>query len=345
MKSDSPGRDGFAMAMVVFFLFAIGVAGAAGYQLVSLEWDLSTQGKEGDLAFAVADAGLERYVGEHIGRPVDSVTYAIGAGTATIRVRKLLEVDSATDLYLLRSVGEVTDARWSDSPARRTVGQHALLHRAPVGIHAALLTTVGNVRVRAGGRIDGEDDASSSDCSAGGLYDLPGIMNTGTYSDQGGGDVDGSPDHVRIQPAAAVIDSARVRWDVLESSSFPVPHDGSPPDWAGVAADSFPVVRATADLSAGSAWAGQGVLIVPGALSIQSGFEWKGIILAGEVSNLGSGGGSPRIDGIVVGGLDGQGGSFEMRGTRLRYDSCHALAANASLAYFEPVPGTWHDGL
>ena len=63
MDSESKRQDqrgGFVMAVVVFFLFAIGIAGAAGYQLVQLEAVLSTQGKDSEEALSVAAAGLER---------------------------------------------------------------------------------------------------------------------------------------------------------------------------------------------------------------------------------------------------------------------------------------------
>ena len=60
-------RGGFVMVMVVFLLFAVAVAGATGYQLVSAEAALASGAGEAQEALAAARAGLERYVGEHIG--------------------------------------------------------------------------------------------------------------------------------------------------------------------------------------------------------------------------------------------------------------------------------------
>jgi hypothetical protein len=332
------------MAVVVFFLFAIGMASAAGYQLVRLEGDLATQGRDSDEALSVAAAGLQRYVGEQLGVPADSVTYVIGGGTALIRSRKLVEVDSVTDVYLIRSTGTVVDARFSDSKAVRTVSQQALLHKDPIGIHAALMVAAGRVEARNGAEVSGYDHATSSDCSVGGLYDVTGVVNTGSTRTRGGSVIEGAPDSERFGGFNAIYDSAKVRWDVLESSSFAVKHDGSPPRWSTIPSDSFPVVRATDNLRGNYSWSGQGVLIVPGRFSVSWLFYWKGVILAGSLGDLSSWG-LARIEGIVIAGLDGAQGRVRLnRNVDILYNSCYAMDAAASIAYLEPLANTWLAG-
>lgn len=342
-------RDGFAVAVVVFLLFAIAVAGATGYQIVRLEAELASQGREGEVALSVASAGLQRYLGEQVGVPADSASYVIGDGTAAVVSRKLAEVDSVTDLYVLSSVGTVVDSRWPDSPARRTVRQHALLRKDPVGIHAALTVAAGNVRLRSNATVDGDDEANPGDCTNGGFFDRAGIGNTGSYNATGNASVDGSPDHIQLGSYAAIMDSVKVRWDVLQSSSFPIAHDGSPPNWASIPADSFPLVRATQDLQGNFSWSGRGVLIVPGEFTVSNFFSWNGIILAGSLGDLEGGRffgfNLVNIHGLVIGGLDGSQGSVELRKVNLDYNSCYAMSASESLAYLEPVEGTWYEGL
>ena len=57
-------RGGFALGLVVLLLFAIGVAGAVGFQVVQVESQLSNQAREMNLALSVAEAGLKRFLGE-----------------------------------------------------------------------------------------------------------------------------------------------------------------------------------------------------------------------------------------------------------------------------------------
>lgn len=340
------GRGGFAVVVVVFLLFAVAIAAAVGYQVVQLEGELATQHRDATRARTVAQAGLERYLGEHLGVPADSVVYLVSGDTAMITTRKVAEVDSVTDLYLIRSAGRVADVRWGGAPASRTVSQYALLHKDPIGIHAALLAAVNVVQVRNGGQVDGRDQASPTECSVGGAYDQAGIMNLVDVNDSPGGQVWGSPDEIQLADFDAVLDSARLRWDVLQDPSFPVEHDGSPPSWWSLPSDSFPVVRASENLTGDFLWSGQGVLIVPGEFDVGWYFRWEGIVLAGSLdSQLRTFFGGSGIEGMLIGGLDGQQGSVQIRSFDIEYHSCNALAASASLAYFEALEGGWWEDL
>lgn len=341
-RGDPEARGGFVVAVVVFVLFAVGMVATISYQLVRLEAELARQQAEGAAALAGAVAGLERYAGAQYGVPADSVEYVIAGTPVTVTARKVAEVDDVTDLYHLRSEGRVEDVRWTDSPARRVAQQYALLHEDPLGLQAALLVSSDFVRVRNGGRVDGRDASNPSDCSGGGSSDAIGLANTGSYDTSGGGQVRGSPAWVALAGFEAVYDSAGVRWDVLSDAGFAIRDDGSPPDWGTVAADSFPVVRAAGDLAANSSWDGRGVLIVPGTLTLSGRFRWEGIILAGELGDLSQPG--SRIQGIVVGGLNGAQGDVEIRQVDIRYHSCNAEAAASSIAYLELLPGTWTEG-
>ena len=70
---------------------------------------------------------------------------------------------------------------------------------------------------------------------------------------------------------------------------------------------------------------GRGVLIVKGNFSAEAGFQWNGILLAGHIVDTPN---NYRIDGIVVGGLDGNGTTTAYRdGTHIDYHRCYAFQA------------------
>lgn len=341
-RNGGSDRGGFVMAIIVFIIFAVGLAGTVAYQLVRLEAELAGQGRDSERALSIARAGLERFVGAHYGHPPDSTDFVIGSGTAVILTRKLATLDSVTDLYHIQSVGLVVDSRWTASPTRRVVNQHALLHKDPVGMHAALMIPAGNVHAQNSARVDGDDQATSSDCSVGGLYDRAGVANTGTATTQGDGLILGSPPHVSFGTFDAVVDSARVRWDVLTNAGFSIKHDGAPPDWATVAPDSFPVVRVPGNVSPPAGWSGRGVLIVGGVLHLETAFTWEGIILAGSLGTVNNN--SVVIRGLLITGLNAPQNDALIRLARIYYHSCNALAASASIAYLEPLERTFFEG-
>ena len=133
MRSPTRGdRSGFVLMLVVLMLFAISLAAATGYEMVRSEFLLSAQNRDGQQALSVARAGLQRFLGEHVGHISDTVRYAVGDGIATVTARKLYERDADNHLYYIRSEGTlddlrnpqgtVTNLRSQGVPTRRTVG-------------------------------------------------------------------------------------------------------------------------------------------------------------------------------------------------------------------------------
>ena len=325
-----PARDerGFVMVMVVMLLFAVAVAGLTGYQLVAAEADLASSAEESAIALAAARAGLQRYVGEHIGTPGDTVTYVIDDATVSVRQRRLLEIDDDTELYLLEAVGEMADPRFPGSPARRTIRQYARLHKMPVNPVAALTAIAFEVDIEPDAVIHGNDHCGSDN--------IHGIANTG-YLDDDGGALNGlNPQQFDVGNIAAFFDSVAVRWEALADPNFPIPFDGDWPDFSGLPPDSFPVVRVNGNLNAGNARDGRGLLIVTGALTVSSGFDWDGIILAGSSPFLDPSSGNANIRGMMVIGLDGSPQfELELDDTEIHFCYDFARAANRSIAYFE----------
>ena len=344
-------RRGFALAMVVFLLFTVAVAGATGYQVVSSEFALARQNRDGQQALAVARAGMSRYLGESVGSVADTVLYAIGNGVATVTAKRVLRQDSLSYLYYIESTGEVDDIRTPLLPARRTVGTYAWHRMSPIRLKGAVWVSGGATTLGGGfgygATVSGSDAATTSDCSGGGTAGVRGLVKgSGTWSVSSGSALTGpAPTTSTYSGYAAYYDTVGVRWDILSSASFPVDFDGTPPNWGSIPADSFPIVRKQGTLNADWTWSGRGVLIVTGTLNFAStwdpsspSFSWDGIVLAGALGNMSSLD-YPAIRGMLIGGLNAANGNARIRGD-IRYHSCNAYKANRSLSYLEVVDNT-----
>jgi hypothetical protein len=332
-------RGGFVLALVVLLLFGIGVAGAVGYQVVLNEAVLSVQTNETQAALSIARAGLRRYVSKQVGVHDASVTYSIDGGDAVVTARLVAEVNSHESLYLLSSEGVYTDPTFTGSAARRTVHQYARKREVALN-HVAMLTQVtGDLHVEDDAHVDGQEEAGSSACAQASV-DIAGVMMGSGSLSIGSGDwpLEGDPDSVSLS-AAAALDSIGIDWALLSDTEFPVDFEDTWPSCA-LPADSFTVTRFNGNLTTPSSVCGQGVLIVTGNFTGGDGFQWNGILLAGYIDDPGSD--DYRIDGLAVGGLDGNGVTSTIRdNTHFDYHRCYAFEAGKILSHFEAEPGTW----
>jgi hypothetical protein len=334
---DDP-RGGFVLALVVLLLFGIGVAGAAGYQVVFGEALLSVHAKETQTALSIARAGLRAYIGKQIGVHEDTVTYSIAGGDAVVTARLVSEIDDFETLYLLGSQGVYTDPTFRGSAARRTVYQYAVKREVALN-HVAMLTQVtGDVYVEDNAHIDGNDDAASGACVQTSVDITAVIMGSGSLTIDSGDPIDGPNPEVVTLGAAAALDAIGIDWAVLSDPDFPVDYEDTWPSCA-LPADSFTVTRFNGNLTTPGSPCGQGVLIVTGNFTGGAGFQWNGILLAGHIVTTPN---NYRIDGLVVGGLDGSGtGTTLDDGTHIDYDRCFAFDAGKRLSHFEAVGSTW----
>lgn len=335
-------EGGFVLVMVVLVLFAISVAGAAGYLLVNTEFAMARYSGQGSEAATVARAGLHRFVAEQLGVMGDSVGYAIGNGVAMVTTRKLAELDPLNHLYFIRSEGTVDDPRMPGAPARRVIGAYAYFHPQPLQPLGAVVVAAAGGYVDDingnGAEVDGRDQNSRSDCSGAGGRPLPGIVALADAGRVNGGVLRGAPPGSNWSGGfPALYAAVGLRWDVLTDPSFPVDFDGVVPSFAALPADSFPVVRVSGYFNPGSSWSGRGVLIVDGELDAGTGFRWDGIVLAGSADDIQE----ADIRGMVIAGLDGLNTDADVywRGT-IRYYSCYVQAASESLSYLELIPNT-----
>lgn len=349
-RPGSGDRGGFALVMVVMLLLTVAVAGATGYQIVSAENELAKGGEAQMEALAVARAGLERYVGEHIGVPGATTTYAIGSGTAVVTQRKLVRVDTLTDVWMIQSVGTMPDPRYPTSPATRTVRQYARLYKRPVNQRAAVIWNSTNVRLRSPTTVNGSNGDNSWDtnypeptggCAQGVGGNVTGVASLAAPNVQGGATLSGGSK--TFSTMTQLLDTTAVSWSVLDNLTFPVPYDGSWPNFNAIPADSFPVIRVAGNISLDAADSGRGALIVTGNATMGTSFTWRGIIIAGSSSEMQAGFfgiGRSTICGMLVTGLDATQGRVNIQHTLIQYQEYAAVRANRSLAYFELLNGS-----
>lgn len=332
-------RRGFVLAVVVLMLFAISIMAMTGYLVVSSEFELSRGSGQGAEALTVARAGLERFVAEQLGAVDDTATYALGDGVAVVTSRKVMEQDSVTDLYYIRSEGTVDDVFTPGSPARRVVGAYAVHRRRPLPHYAAAMIGANRVDVEGVGEAHGQDSNSPVDCVGGGASGISGLIATLEVSEANGNDIQGFPQWQLWGGGwSEMRDSIRIRWDVLSDPEFPIEFENTLPNFASLPVDSFPVIRYTGWVNAG--WTGRGVLIVDGVFDPGSGFSWDGIIIAKHLDDTVEG----DVDGLLIAGIDEPNMySTVSLGALVHYHSCFVYAANESLSYLELLPNTVYE--
>lgn len=327
------------LSFVVFVLFAVSVAGMVGYLVVAAESSMARGSRDGASALAIARGGLERFVAEHVGALPDTVRYALGDGIAVITVSKVLERDSSTHVYRIRSEAAVSDRVTPDTPARRTVVAYATYHRRPVPHLAAVMIGADVIAVGEEGRIDGRNASRPNDCTGGNARNIVGAIAAVQVSSDSPPDVRGRPaSEIWAGGWAEMRDSLGLRWDVLSDPEFPAEFENVMPDFGSLPPDSFPLVRYSGGMNSGVS--GRGVLIVDGVFDPASSFRWEGIVLARHINDVVHG----RVDGLLFGGIaePNMHSSIDFE-AEVTYYACNVYAANESIAYLELMPGTIHE--
>lgn len=335
-------EGGFALAVVMVLLFAIGVAAATSYQTVRTEASMSVSAKQGSEALTAARAGLERFLAEQRDALPVERTYAFGDARAVVTPRLIRATPYWKQRYLIKSVGTFVDPRIPGDAAERIVYQMVDHHRAGLDVRGALMSPSTHVDIEYSPTyVSGVDLATSSDCGVAPAPDIAGVVAGGDIHIRDGASVDGSPVSVSYPGSAATLDSLGLDWSVMTDPDFPVEHDGSWPDFGSIPSDSFPAVRYWGDFYGYYYMSGRGLLIVTEDLRFYDGFAWDGIILANDMLNV-TEDRSFQVHGLVVPGMDGVGEEFDYRaGGEIQYHSCNVLAAGKTLAHLEPVEGTW----
>ncbi|MEX2527680.1 MAG: hypothetical protein WEA09_08595 [Gemmatimonadota bacterium] len=334
-------RQGFTLAVVVFLLFAIGVAAATGFQVAASEQAMAMHSSDGARARAVAEAGLGLFVGEHVGMvvPTDTV-YNLDGGTATITAWRVSDVAAWDPVYAISSRGEVLDPRFASAPAVRVVREFHALRRVPI-VPLGAFTHSGWV-ISQGADVSGHDEASPGECFGAGASIAGIAVGTGFFNL--GGSISGSPNVWNLGSQANLWNALEmIPWTALIHPEFPVDYE-NPAAWPTPLPGVYPSIRWNGNLAATQARSGRGVLIVDGFLNLQDDFEWDGVILARGMYSPASSI-DFEIEGMLVVGLAGAPSATWLRSGEIEYNSCQVRAAMQRLAYFQPVASSWWEAL
>lgn len=332
----TPGRPradgGFALLVVIFLLFAVGVAATAAYQVVFTEHRQSGFSTDAERAQIIAEAGLNRFIGEAASGIPDDADYFLDDGEAQVSARRILHLGPWAEMYRVHSVGRVTDPRLFDAPAVREAARYARFRAPPFNVLAPFVTTAEAVTVQADFVVDGEDLAppgGSGSCrqSQDGWEPMFDLVAGGGVSGAGsGGLVVPTPPW---NPGEVLAALQAPSWAALSDPDYPVDCEG-PPNSCSFPAGTFPVYRVLGNFNANNLQSGEGVLIVTGTLGLQANFQWDGIILSGGITSTVDAD-NMVVRGLVLVGLAAPPPSVELMRGSFRFHSCNVAEAGRSM--------------
>lgn len=315
---------GYALLGALLALVVLSLLAAAGLLLTSVEVDVAGSHREAAEALLRAEAGLGRAFAETLGAPPSSRLLPVPGGTAEVAAELLVRFEDGRPLYRLRSRSR------SPGGELREVERLAVA-LPPLGpVPAALTAPHGVSGGGAEARVSGLDRAPTGGCEraprdAAGVSVLP-----GGAAEMTAGRVEGTPPvRETTYPTEPAMEEGAAVVDRL----------------LALAAAAGPVVAVAAGARIGSAASGSGVLVSPGALVMEDGFRWEGVVVAGGALSLrgapvvhgavlaGVGTGSDSLSGAA--GVDLGGGAVE-----IAYDRCRVEAALLAAARLVPVRGT-----
>ena len=358
---------GFALPLTLFVVALITVMLSASFVRVRNEHRISESSGDMLTALAVAQTGLQSYVGTvnfdgcyRAIRPLDgdSVRINVQGGYADVVATVVKKpVDSLTPwMYVVRSTGYVIDPTQGTEPqARRTVAQFAHWQRNYIRVLAAYTAANGFTNLKTSvGELSGADQAP------GGCEDpqvpalrvpsgeapatwMPGLDSIQDYATSGL-----SPVVVTGGNGTDVANATGIDWVATITG-------GIVPDYDYIRLWDFdyPVmlVEGDATLNCISGDLGFGLLIVTGELYITGTggdcIYWYGVILVGDEADFDAS--EQLVDGMIVSGLNEQTGGTPILGDvdgddlDIDYDSWYVRRALASLAGFAPIGNAWVD--
>lgn len=357
MTSPSGNQRGAALPLAILVIVVLFIGAATGFMRVSSE-RRSTANQEGEIdAFALAQAGLSRYMAFASAPPaatLDTAITGLPGGTDSIFVRRIRAAGAGLPaLYIVSSSGVSTAAKRFDAltpAARRTVAQFAVWQPGTMSVLSAWTSITGLHKNGGSGTISGTDQCGVSPPVAGVAVPTTAVNGNPGYDQNGGSSVpSGSP---AIAYPAAIADSfapkVKIDWNGIVYGGAITPNYSltSTAGWPS-SFTSWPTIKVTASsLGLGPGNSGSGLLIVTGDLTTSGSFSWNGVILTGGTLTSN---GNNTIQGAVVSGLNVQLGMAVPTGDvgngnkTIQYNSCNVSAALAGLGSLVPIRNAWAD--
>lgn len=362
MNARIENRNGFALATAILALVVVGALVTAGFYAAQQEGRVGTSNAQSDLAFYIADQGVQDALGNvrkadvrklALGSKIDrSGSVTVGARTVGTYATTIRSVGAASDsVFFIESTGTVTQGgRYAG--ATRRLGMLVRTLRFSVPKTQALMA-FGGINLRGAASINGVDQQPSawpsSDCDSlaateagvlakdastvtGKTENIVGdpaieedtSMTKGQFLDYGDLDYDNLKSMATIVFGTASLKPLPAYKANGDCDSSVQTNWGEPKNSADKCYDYFPVVYASGDLTVGGNGYGQGILLVDGNLTISGGFEFYGIIIVLGSINQDRGSGNAELHGVVMTMNDANIDEYnELKGTPvLQFSTC-----------------------
>jgi hypothetical protein len=355
-------RAGFALPVAVLVIGFVTAGVVAAFARTAAEVRTVDNWNAQTTAFAVAQAGLERYVARGRITPADTIMKLTG-GETRVRATLMRPASAVNDtaVYLIRS--EATTAGGNGiPPGRRTVAQFAYKLRGKMQVMSAWTSLSGIHKNGTAGDISGDDYCSDAE--------IPAVMApTGTFTWNGGtldAVLDGNPPLVEAGSQADMAAQVKIDWANIANPTAPAlaadyilcvsgsvgydarwgPCTGWPPASVWTNTSFYPTIVVNGTLNSIPNNYGRGTLIVTGDLNLGMGDKFEGIVLVGNrIDDSGSG----EIRGAVLTGLDAKLGKYVQQSSKADgtkdylYDSCSVERAADNHMRLVQIPSSWVD--
>lgn len=329
-------EQGFALATAILALVVVGALVTAGFFAASQESRVGMSNAQADLAFYIAEQGLQNTLGTVRKRdvrnfqPGDSLvrTGSVVAGGDTVGTYRATVRGFGGEMYFVESVGTVTrGGRFAGATRRVGTVARTLELRFPM---TAALTTYGGITLRGNATVSGVDTEPTQWADT--LCDptIPtesGIRTTpgSTVSLDGSVRIEGSP---ALERDGALVpndftDFGDVNMTELISLAnviiaggmlTPQPQVNASGacvtsalnNWGEVDTPThpcynhFPVIYSRGNLTLSGQGEGQGILVVQGNLTVNGSFRFYGIVIVTGTFNNDQGSGNAQIYGTLL---------------------------------------------
>lgn len=361
----APERRGFALPMALFIIGFLAVSITAAFAMMGGERRTNSNTGAQVNAFALAQAGLEQYLGNRAAlgftssppAALEEIRLTFPRGYVDVRSERIktFEMTSAgipsAAVFSVSATAVDTSPRLPGTPiARRTVAQYAYWQKFPMQVRAGW-TSIPGLRKNGGSGVLSGTDACGQALPVAGVA----VPTAPGYTQNGGAPVPaGTPPVLPLGAnTAAAADSVNIDWNAILNGGAITPNVVLPGGaWPSFADPNYwPVIRVNGNLTWDAtnplmAPNGRGVLIVTDDLTLSGAVNWRGLILVGNrvISN-----GNNTVEGALVTGLNAKLGqavneSDIGNGSKtFQYNSCNIEAALGSFAALFPMPNAWVD--
>lgn len=342
-------ESGFVLILVLFVVATLTVTVSGALLVTQSDYMTARTGVGATRAFHLAQAGLNRYMGEHTA-PVDSAVYSMGGGSIIVRAARVA-VNGTEEIWEISSSATLTTS--VGSPERRSVRQLATVQPAGSSFQpiAAIATTASSMTLT--GTHTGYDQAAAGSCPTAGQGNVAGLaVVDGGFLDTWSASLDGEPIITTEADTAAMRARINAQWETLMDPAtafdYEVPTDAWP-SFSTIPAEEYPSIRVRGDHTADYSRSGRGLLVVEGILDLKKDFTWDGVIIAGDLKYPVST--NAIIRGAFVFGMSQTASAYvDIRpisegSARISYNACHVAAAAppGAGANFALLPNTWSE--